>query len=110
MRIFISEFDRHNAYRAAILPLARYYKIENFEFKSILELYLELSIMESSIFDDLNEYLLAYDSWFGFYAERKNIDEAIDIDYNLSDSEGIQLAKLIKSREEKLEKLLNNFN
>lgn len=110
MKIFISEFDRHNAYKAAILPLAKFHDIENYEFKSLYELYLQLSEVESSAFEELKDYLLAYDNWFAFYAERKLIEEKQDVEYELNESEKINLANLISKRESSLKSLLSKFH
>jgi hypothetical protein len=109
MKIFISEFDRYNAYKAAILPVAKFHNIENLDFKSLYEIYLQLLEIESPIFNELKDYLAAYDSWFEFYSERKQIESKQNIAYELNDSEKLILANLIQKREKSLGNLLTKF-
>ncbi len=77
MKIFISENDRQNAKSVALKNLARFFNIREWEYKQNAELYEELSYLSTNyattIMELLNAYFIAYDHWFKFYDEKRQI-------------------------------------
>jgi hypothetical protein len=110
MRIFISENDRYNAFRAAILNVAKYHNITDSEFKTNEELYIKIYEIRSPLQTVLDDYLEAYDNWFNFYQPKKKIEQESGKEYSLNNKEQTDLTELISAREEKLSILRNLYN
>ena len=110
MRIFISENDRHNAFRAAILNIARFHEIADCDYKTNQELHAEIVAVNSPLLTALNAYLGAYNKWFDFYQPKKRIEEENDIDYNLNDKEKKELGILMTARQNNLDNLQRQFD
>ena len=110
MKIFISEYDRQNAYRAAILNIAKLHNVQHTDFKSNYELYEEVVILNSPLLTALNSYLNVYDKWFDFYQKFKKIETERDIDYKFNDIEKNGLAELITNRQNALDELQRQYD
>lgn len=114
MKIFISEHDRQNAYRAAILNIAKLYDIKYPDFKSNFELYDELRHLDCELWIPLNDYIRAYDRWFEFYQTIKTVQNKMEnktiSEYHLTPAEEQELIGLINEREEKLDSLQQLYN
>ncbi|MFA6924426.1 MAG: hypothetical protein WC223_09260 [Bacteroidales bacterium] len=110
MKIFISETDRHNAFRAAIWNIAKVHKIDNSDYKTNKELYDEIVEMKSPILPALNDYLNAYNKWFGFYQSKKKTEQESGNEYHLNDKERNELAALMTARQTNLENLQKQFD
>jgi hypothetical protein len=114
MKVFISEQDRQNARRVALVNIAQFFGIKNIETKDNNTLFSELAslkLRESKIiFQLLSNYFLAYDKWFDFYQEidqeQKNIKKEIELDLNQKS----QLNVLIDNRETTLNQLQQYFD
>ena len=110
MRIFISEYDRYNAFRVALLVTANFHDIPYYEYKSNLELIEALKIYKSPLLSYLEKYFVNYDNWFNFYQERKKNEEQEDRDYDLNNYEKETLRDLSDKREKSLQELQEAFN
>ena len=110
MQIFITEYDRHNSFKAALLTIAKFHNITNYEFKSNNELYYEIKQINSPLFDALNTYLKAYNKWFDFYNKRKSVEEETEEEYVLNDIERGELASLVTTRQNSLDSLQALFD
>ena len=114
MKIFISEIDRQNARSVALKNIARYFSIPDWEIKSneLLQQEVEKLVKPEakSIVLLLKEYFTAYDEWFNFYQKIKAIETEQDIDYELNNTEQLELQKLIDNRESTLGKLQSEFD
>ena len=110
MKIFITEYDRHNAFKAALLTIARFHDITNYEFMSNNELYHEIKQISSPLIEPLNAYLKAYNKWFEFYSQRKKIEEETEEEYELNAMEKGELASLVSERQNSLDRLQAQFN
>ena len=114
MKIFISEIDRQTARRVALRNIARFFGIPDWENKDNNELLSELSGLKIQpaiiITNLLNVYFKAYDDWFSFYQKRKKIEDEKNEEYELNEKEHLELAELIKNREETLNALQEKFD
>ena len=105
MKIFITENDRYNAFRTALLNIGRLVNIPDCDYKSNEELYNEIAIAGSPLIDPLNAYLHAYDKWFYFYKKIKNIEEETGEEYKLNNLEQNELGSLVAARQNSLDTL-----
>jgi hypothetical protein len=110
MFITISEFDRNNAFRAAIWNVAKFHNIPNCDYKANQELYYEIIALDSPLLNSLTNYLEAYDKWFKFYIERKKIEDETKQEYFFSNSEKATLSELIAERQDTLQKLQSDYD
>ncbi len=114
MNIFISENDRQNARSVALKNIARFFNINNWEYKSNDELKIDLESLRNDnaieIVKLLNEYFFAYDEWFKFYQTRKSEEVNENNDNELTHAEKEQLRQLIERRESTLTNLQNEFD
>ena len=110
MKIFISEYDRHNAYRAAVLNIAKFHRVQHPDFKSNMELYEEIANQGSPLLNALDDYLNKYDKWFEFYQKFKKIETEKDIDYQFNDKEKNELTGLATNRQNALDKLQKQYD
>ena len=58
----------------------------------------------------LNDYFNAYDNWFEYYQKFMVIESHQDDEYELNDTEQMELNTLIENREVTLSKLLGEFD
>lgn len=108
--VFISERDRQDAFRLALINLAMFYGIPDYEYDNNQTLFKKLEQLDPPIFSLLKEYLEAYDSWFGFYKDIKEVEEKSGIVMNLTELQQSELTALILNRENTLEALQTKFD
>lgn len=108
--VFISENDRQNAFRVALINLARFFNIPNWEYENNQVLYNKLKRVNNPVVKLLQEYFIAYDKWFKFYAKIKKIEAETNQRHDLTDAEGMELAELINNRERSLNTLQIKFD
>lgn len=114
MKIFISEIDRQNARSVALKNIARFFGIDDWEFKSNDELKEEIDALvipnASTIIQLLQNYFNAYDEWFNFYQDKKAIEQQQEEEYILNSTEQLELQGLIENRERTLAELQSEFD
>ncbi len=112
MKIFISETDRQDAHRIALKNIAGFYAIPNWNTENNAILYQRLKELTPPppILKPLTEYLNAYDDWFKFYKDKKDIEITTGKEYELNEEERIELTGLIQQRENKRKELQNMFD
>ena len=108
--VFISEKDRQNAYRVALVNLARFFSIPNWEFDNNQTLYDKLKLVANPIVDLLKKYFSAYDNWFDFYMEIKEKETDTSMMYELNEKEREKLSELIQKRQDTLNALQAKFD
>ena len=88
MKIFISEIDRQNARSVALKNIARFFGIEDWEFKTNEELKADIDALDIpnalTIIQLLQNYFHAYDEWFNFYQDKKAIEQQQEEEYILN--------------------------
>jgi hypothetical protein len=114
MKIYISDADKQSARGIALKNIARFYKLSDWEFKSNEELLKEVSELKDEsaieIYGLLIKYFSAYDEWFAFYQQKMKIEKNTGKEYNLNNTENIELVKLINNRESELDALQKKFD
>lgn len=114
MKIFISEIDRQNARSVALKNIARFFGIEDWEFKTNEELKDDIDALDIpnalTIRQLLQNYFHAYDEWFNFYQDKKAIEQHQEEEYILNAAEQLELNGLIESRERTLGELQSEFD
>lgn len=114
MKIFISEIDRQNARSVALKNIARFFGIEDWEFKTNEELKEDIDSLDipnaSTIRQLLQNYFHAYDEWFNFYQYKKAIEQQQEEEYILNAAEQLELQGLIENRERTLGELQSEFD
>jgi hypothetical protein len=105
MNLHISEFDRHNIIRAAILKVANFHKIADCEYKSSKELYDEIAQKNSPLFESLNNYLDSFTKWFRFYHKKQNMEQKTGKIYNFNEAELKELETLLTDKNKNLDNL-----
>lgn len=114
MKIFISEIDRQNARSVALKNIARFFGIEDWEFKANEELIEDIDALEipnvQTIRQLLQNYFQAYDEWFNFYQNKKAIEQQQEEEYVLNEAEQLELRGLIVNRERTLGELQSEFD
>lgn len=116
MKISISEIDRQNARSVALKNIARFFGIDDWEFKSNDELKEEIDGLDnpnaSTIIQLLQNYFNAYDKWFNFYQDKKAIEQQQqeEEEYILNSAEQLELQGLIEKREITLVELQREFD
>lgn len=114
MKIFISEEDRQNAKRIALKNIAPFLSISDVDVKSNDTLLKEISSLQSDLAKKILPYLMdyfqAYDNWFQFYKEKKEIEKKDNKDYVLTPSDNKVLPELIFKRQVALEALQKQFD
>lgn len=110
MRIFINDHDKYNAYRAVLTTVANFHGATDFVFMSNYELYEWICQFPSSPFLPLmHVFFNAYERWFKFYQDRKQIEEEMQTEYSFNEAERAELAELINARKGALEALKNKL-
>jgi hypothetical protein len=110
MKIFINEHNMEESFRVAILNIARLHKVINADYKSTIELYLEISLLKTPLWDILNDYLVAYKRWFDFYQYYKEIEQNTGQEYTYNNDEKAKLAILIQNRQDTLDELQKQYD
>ena len=114
MKIFISESDRQNARKTALMNIANFFNIPNWDNKTNNELINELGNLKNKSAIDIiklmKEYFKAYDEWFLFYQKFKKIEQKSKKEYILNDKEQLELSGLIEKREVTLNALQEKFD
>lgn len=114
MKIFISEIDRQNARSVALKNIARFFNVENWEYKTNEDLKEDIYALNIpnalTIIQLLQGYFQAYDEWFYFYQDKKVIEQQQDEEYILNPTEQSELQRLIENREKTLSELQREFN
>ncbi len=114
MKIFISEIDRQNSRSVALKNIARFFGIENWEFKTNEELNKDIVTSDIpnalTIRQLLQNYFRAYDEWFKFYQNKKAIEQQQEEEYILNAEEQLELQVLIENRERTLGELQSEFD
>lgn len=114
MKIFISEIDKRNARSVALKNIARFFGIEDWEFKTNEELIEDIDALEipnvQTIRQLLQNYFQAYDEWFNFYQDKKAIEQQQEEEYVLNAAEQLELQGLIVNRERTLGELQSEFD
>jgi len=116
MRIFISEADRQNARRIALINIARFFNISDWDTKSSDELFNDISALNNNdesatnIIRLLNDYFTAYDKWFHFYEKHKIEEDKTGSEHAFSEQEQQELSELIQNRQNTLDALQQNFD
>lgn len=114
MKIFISEIDRQNARSVALKNIARFFGIEDWEFKTNEELKEDIDALDIpnalTIRQLLQNYFRAYDEWFNFYQDKKAIEQQQEEEYILNTAEQLELQGLIENRERTLGELQSEFD
>lgn len=114
MKVFISELDRQNARRIALMNLANFFNIQNWETKSIEVLSKDLENLTSPQAKEmvglLKEYFKSYDEWFMFYQKIKKREQKENREIELSDNERLELLDLSTKREGSLKTLQERFD
>ena len=114
MKIFISEIDRQNARSVALKNIARFFGIEDWEFKTNEELKADIDALDIpnalTIIQLLQNYFHAYDEWFNFYQDKKAIEQQQEEEYILNAAEQLELQGLIENRERTLGELQSEFD
>jgi len=108
--VFISDRDRQNAFRVALLALARFFEIRNYEYLDNQALYNKIKQKNDPIVKFLQDYIRAYDEWYKFYEEIKEKEEKKSSPYELDAQEKVRLTKLIADRENALNSLQTKFD
>ena len=109
-KVFISEKDRQNAFRVALINLARFFKIRSWEYKDNQILYNEIKTINNPIVKLLQDYFAAYNKWFEFYMQIKKNEMEIGVGYDLSEKDRKKLSELIQKRQETLNALQVKFD
>jgi hypothetical protein len=114
MKIYISDADKQSARGIALKNIARLFNLSDWEFKPNDELLKEISELKDEsaieIYRLLMKYFSAYDEWFAFYQQKMKIEKNIGKEYNLNNTEKIELGKLINNREGELDALQKKFD
>lgn len=114
MKIFISEIDRQNARSVALKNIARFFGVEDWEFKTNEELKEDIDALDIpnalTIRQLLQNYFHAYDEWFNFYQDKKAIEQQQEEEYILNAAEQFELQGLIENRERTLGELQSEFD
>lgn len=114
MKIFISEIDRQNARSVALKNIARFFGVEDWEFKTNEELKEDIDALDIpnalTIRQLLQNYFHAYDEWFNFYQDKKAIEQQQEEEYILNAAEQLELQGLIENRERTLGELQSEFD
>lgn len=105
MNIFISEYDRYNAFRAALIGVATLNGQAYPEFSSNEDLYRSAVEKGGENLRALHRYLTAYDKWFYFYQHWKVEEEKAGQELGLTPRGSNELNSYIREREEALEGL-----
>ena len=108
--VFISEIDRQNAFRVALINVARFYNVPNWEYDDNKTLYDKLMVLNYPIIQLLRNYLLAYNKWFDFYSKLKQVETKEGKRHDLNAEEKIVLGSLIENREHTLNVLQTKFD
>lgn len=108
--VFISERDRQNAFRIELLNLARLYEIKDCEYMDNSELYDVISELKYPIINFLRKYFKAYNNWFKFYQDIKDIEEQTGFGKELNSKERAELSRLIQERESTMNILQSEFD
>jgi len=112
--IFITEMDRENARRIALVNLAKFFHVQNADLISndILQKSLTDSpdAKKSGILTVMNLYFDAYDEWFNFYMRIRKMEMDSGRNYALSNEERIELSGLIGKRQNALNALQRRFD
>ena len=93
--------------------IAKFFEIPEWEFQTNDKLYEILKSRKDTdskfIFKLLSEYFSAYDEWFSFYQKRQKIEKTNGIVY-ITKGDELKLDKLIKERENTLNRLQSKFD
>ncbi|HTB07610.1 MAG TPA: hypothetical protein VK806_11720 [Bacteroidia bacterium] len=109
-KVFITETDRQNAYRVALINLARFFGIPNWEYDNNITLFNKLQLIQNPIIELLKNYFLAYDEWFEFYVKLKNEEAETGVGRILNQMESKKLSELIEKRQDTLNALQAEFD
>lgn len=109
-KVFISEKDRQNAFRVALINLARFFKIPDWEYEDNQTLYNKIKVVTHPIVQLLQNYFTAYNKWFQFYERIKKIETERAIAYDLTEKDRNELSELIQKRQETLDILQAKFD
>jgi hypothetical protein len=110
IKVFISENDRQNAFRIALINLARFFNIPNWEYLDNQTLYETLISLNNTVVKLLKDYFKAYNAWFEFYVKIKKIESKSGTVHSLTTPEEEELSALIQNRESTLNALQKEFD
>jgi hypothetical protein len=114
MNLYFSESDRFNTHRVALITIASFFDILDFNEKSNDEILNDISSLKTksaiSITKLINKYFEAYDEWFSFYKKIYKIEREAGEEYILNKKEIVERNKLIEKREISLNNLQNKFD
>ncbi|HVA98101.1 MAG TPA: hypothetical protein VNG53_04335, partial [Bacteroidia bacterium] len=100
--------------RIALINLARFFNIPNWEYDDNKTLYDKIISLKGSdailIVELLKKYFTAYNEWFDFYVKIKDIETQTGQAYSLTNKEKDELSELIKNREGSLNILQTKFD
>jgi len=113
-RVTISGADRHNTHRIALVNIARFLEIKNWDTESNENLYRSVTTSKSesakAITPLLNKYFKAYEDWFLFCQKKKYEEEVTGGPVALSVREREELVGLKTNRDKKREELQVEFD
>ena len=96
MKVFISEADRQNAKRIALVNIAKFYGIPDWQNDDNVKLEKKVLAHTNPLNAPLQEYFAAYDAWFNFYMGIKQKEEKSKEEHELDDKEREKLSGLIQ--------------
>lgn len=109
-QIFISESDRQNAQRVALLNIAKFHNLPNADFEDNDRLIKFIKDVSSPLIPFLQRYFVAYNHWFEFYQKIRQIEISQNRAHDLTDQEKGELGRLIEEREKYLNELQKKFD
>jgi hypothetical protein len=111
INVKISEEDRQNAFRIALINIARFFNISNWEYDDNITLYNKVTQINKPIVQLLQDYFIAYNEWFKFYdGIKKHVIASQDQRYSIDEYQRKELEDLIKKRETTLNALQKEFD